>query len=465
MADIAYIENKTYDEIYVGMVAEMTRVLRAEDIDLFAVMSGDVNPAHLDEEYAKTNIFQRVIAHGMWGGALISAVLGTDLPGPGTIYLKQTLSFRRPVCIGDKVTVRITVREKKDKGRVVLDCACLNQEGQDVIVGEAEVIAPTEKVRRPRAVLPDVHMHERGARYREIIARTRDLDPITVAVVYPCDEASLSGALAAQAQGIIVPVLVGPKRRIEAVAKQADLPLAGIEIVDARHSYIAAETAVSLARKGQVDAIMKGALDTDEFLTPIRNMQKGLHTARYMSHVVVLDVPHYPKPLFITDAAMIRNPDLSQKKDIIQNAIDLAHALGIMCPKVALLSAVEKVIERIPSTVEAAALWKMASRGQITGGILDGPIAFENAISPAVAAMKGFKSPIAGDADILIAPDLEAGSIMAKQLIYLSGAEAASLILGAKVPIILTSRAGDLLSRLAGASFAQLMVHHRFNKM
>lgn len=461
MNDIAYIENKTYDEISEGDTAEMTRVLSPQDIDLFAVMSGDVNPAHLDEEYAEGSMFKKVIAHGMWGGALISAVLGTQLPGPGTIYLKQALAFRRPVCIGDTITVRVTVLEKGEKGKLTLGCECLNQEGEPVIEGQAQVIAPREKVRRPRAVLPDVHMHERGARYREIIARTRDLEPITVGVVHPCDPASISGALAAAAQGIITPVLIGPRHKIEAAALEAGLPLTGVQVVATKHSHAAIATAVAMAKAGELDALMKGALDTLEFTEPIKDPHTGLGTARYMTHAVVMDVPHYPKPLIITDAALIRDPTLAQKKDIIQNAIDLAHALGIATPKVALLSAVERVLENIPSTVEAAALWQMANRGQITGGIIDGPIAFENAISSAVAEMKGLTSPVAGDADILIAPGMEAGNIMAKQLIYLSGAEAAGLILGAQVPVILTSRASDMLSRLVGASFAQLMVHYK----
>lgn len=467
MNDIAYIENKTYDEISVGDSAEMIRVLSAKDIDLFAVMSGDVNPAHLDTEYAQDSMFKKVIAHGMWGGALISAVLGTEMPGPGTIYLKQNLFFRRPVCIGDTITVRVTVREKGEKGKVVFDCVCLNQEGEAVIKGEAEVIAPKDKVRRPRVALPDVHMHQRGEHYREIIGRTRGLDPITVGIVHACDAGSISGALAGCAQGIINPVLIGPRDRIEAAAREAELSLTGIEIVDTPHSDVSVETATKLAAAGELDALVKGAVDTTEFTEIIRDPRGGLTTERQMTHAVVMDVPHYDKPLFITDAAMIRNPNLSEKRDIIQNAIDLAHALGIPTPKVALLSAVERVLAHIPSTIEAAALWKMSQRGQITGGILDGPIAFENAISCAVAEMKGCAtdSPVAGQADILIAPDMEAGSLMAKQLIYLSGAEAAGLILGAKVPIVLTSRASDMLSRLAGLSFAQLMVHHKLGTL
>tara|TARA_R110002072_G_scaffold51291_15_gene137573 strand:- start:2316 stop:3755 length:1440 start_codon:yes stop_codon:yes gene_type:complete len=459
MNKIHYIENKTFDEIEVGQSAELVRTLRREDIELFAVMSGDINPAHVDEAYAKTDLFHKVIAHGMWGGALISALLGTELPGPGTIYLNQSLHFCRPVGLGETVTVRVTVREKKpEKSRLILDCLCTNQAGEMVIEGVAEVIAPTEKVRRPRALLPEVHLHERGARYKALIAATRDLAPVRTAVVHPCDALSLSGALAAARQGLIIPVLVGPRARIEAAAAEAGCDLGDSEIVDCPHSHAAAEMAVTLARQAKVEALMKGKLHTDELMAAVVDRTSGLRTERRISHIYGLDVPHYPKPLFITDAAINIYPNLDDKRDIVQNAIDLAQALGIARPKVALLSAVETVSPKIASTLDAAALCKMADRGQISGGVVDGPLAFDNAISPTAAATKGLVSPVAGDADILVAPDLEAGNMMAKQLIYLAGAEAAGIVLGARVPIMLTSRADDQLSRLASAALAQLFV-------
>lgn len=462
MNTMQYIENKTFDEIEVGQTAELVRTLKREDIELFAVMSGDVNPAHVDEEFARSDLFHKVIAHGMWGGALISAVLGTELPGPGTIYLNQSLNFRRPVGLGDTVTVRVTVREKKpEKKRLILDCECTNQAGETVIKGEAEVIAPSEKVRRPRAVLPEVHLHERGARYKALIEATRDLAPVRTAVVHPCDSLSLSGALEAASQGLIIPVLVGPRPKIEAAAAEAGRELGDTEIVDAPHSHAAARIAVALAREGKVEALMKGKLHTDELMNAAIDRAEGLRTERRMSHVYGLDVPHYPKPLFVTDAAINIFPSLDDKRDIVQNAIDLAHALGIAAPKVALLSAIETVTSKIPSTVEAAALCKMASRGQITGGLVDGPFAFDNAISKSAAKMKGISSAVAGDADILVAPDLEAGNMIAKQLIYLAGADAAGVVLGARVPIMLTSRADDMLCRLASAALVQLFVRRR----
>jgi phosphate acetyltransferase len=456
-----YIENKTFDEIEIGDTAELSRVLKPQDIELFAVMSGDVNPAHVDLEYAKADVFHKVIAHGMWGGALISAVLGTQLPGPGTIYLNQSLSFRRPVGLGDKVSVRVTVKEKiAAKKQILLECECRNQDGECIIIGEAKVIAPSDKVRRPRIILPEVHLHEHGAHYQKLLESTKDMSPIRVAVVHPCDEISLLAAIEAKRQGVIEPILIGPKNKITAIANEAGYSLKGIILIDAAHSHAAADIAVEEVHKNNVDAIMKGKLHTDELMGSILHKTKGLRTERRMSHIFALDVPTYHKPLFITDAAVNITPDLNTKRDIVQNAIDLLHALGITTPKVAILSAVETVNSKIRSTVDAASLCKMADREQITGGILDGPLAFDNAISKSAAATKELVSEVAGDADILVAPDLEAGNMIAKQLIYLAGAESAGIVLGASVPIILTSRADGTLSRLASCVLAQRYVDY-----
>jgi phosphate acetyltransferase len=423
-------------------------------------MSGDVNPAHVDPDFARSDMFHHVIAHGMWGGALISAVLGTELPGPGTIYLDQSLHFSAPVALGDTVTVKVTVAEKKPKNRLSIDCLCTNQLGKTVIEGRAEVIAPTVKIRRPRVALPQVHLHEQGARYAQLIAATKGLEPVPTAVVHPCDDVSLTGALEAATQGLIRPILVGPLAKIIATAAAAGVSLDGIEVIDVPHSHAAAERAVALVREGRVRALMKGKLHTDELMAAVVARDTGLRTERRMSHVFAMDVPHYPKPLLITDAAINIAPDLETKRDIVQNAIDLARALGISLPKVAILSAVETVNPRITSTLDASALCKMADRGQITGGLLDGPLAFDNAVSKTAAATKGIVSPVAGDADILIAPDLESGNMIAKQLIYLAGAESAGIVLGARVPIILTSRADGTLARLASCALAQLYLKY-----
>jgi phosphate acetyltransferase len=459
---VRYLENKTIDEIRIGDQATLTRTLRLQDIELFTAMSGDVDPAHVDADYARGDALHTVVADGMWGGALISALLGTELPGPGTICLEQSLRFHRPVALGDEVVVGVSVRGKDAaSGEVTLDCSCRNRAGDLLIEGQARVRAPTIKIRRPRAVLPEIHVHERGARYAQLIAATRDFAPLLTAVVHPCDELSLSGAIEAQRKQLIEPWLVGPEHKIRAAAERAGYALDGIHIVDAPHSHAAAAQAVALARSGQVRALMKGALHTDEFMAAVVDAASGLRTERRMSHVFALDVPTYPRPLFITDAAINIAPDLADKRDIVQNAIDLAHALGIAAPKVAILSAVETVNPKIPSTVEAAALCKMLDRGQIRGGVLDGPLAFDNAVSAGAAASKQLSSPVAGQADILVVPDLEAGNMLAKQLIYLAGADAAGIVLGARVPIMLTSRSDGLLARLASCALARLLAHHR----
>ncbi|MFC2968024.1 bifunctional enoyl-CoA hydratase/phosphate acetyltransferase [Acidimangrovimonas pyrenivorans] len=460
-----YIENHTFDEIQVGDSAHLVRTLKPEDIELFAVMSGDVNPAHVDAEFTHSDLFHKVIVHGMWGGALISALLGTELPGPGAVYRNQNLTYHHPVGIGDTVDVRVTVVAKDAASQALtLDCLCTNEAGETVIAGQAEVIAPAEKLRRPRAVLPEMHLHEPGARYRELIDATSDIAPVCTAVVHPCDDVSLEGALEAASQGLIEPILVGPRGKIEATARAAGLKLDGIAIEDVPHSHAAADRAVALVREGKAAALMKGKLHTDELMEAVVRHDTGLRTERRISHVFALDVPHYPKPLFVTDAAINIFPDLDTKRDIVQNAIELAHALGIARPKVAILSAVETVYPKIPSTLDAAALCKMADRGQITGGILDGPLAFDNAVSKAAAETKGIVSEVAGDADILVVPDLEAGNMVAKQLIHLAGAEAAGIALGARVPIMLTSRADGVMSRLASCAMAQLLTAHRLHR-
>jgi phosphate acetyltransferase len=296
------------------------------------------------------------------------------------------------------------------------------------------------------------------SQYARLIDASAALPRVRTGVVHPCDALSLTGALDAAARGIIVPVLIGPAAKIAATAQDAGLSLIGIEIIDAPHSHAAAATAVALARAGKVAALMKGALHTDELMDAAVDSAAGLRTERRMSHIYVLDVPTYPKPLLITDAAINVDPDLSAKRDIVQNAIDLAHALGVALPKVAILAAVETVNPRMISTLHAAALCKMADRGQITGGLLDGPLAFDNAISSESATAKGIVSQVAGDADILVAPDLESGNMMAKQLIYLAGAQAAGLVMGASVPIILTSRADNSWARLASCALARLVI-------
>ncbi|MBA2963960.1 MULTISPECIES: phosphate acetyltransferase [Ramlibacter] len=297
--------------------------------------------------------------------------------------------------------------------------------------------------------------------YERLLARARTLPPIPTAVVHPCDESSLTGAVNAASMGLIKPVLVGPSARIAAAARKAELDIAGIEIVDAPHSHAAAVEAVRLVREGRVECLMKGSLHTDELMAAVVSREGGLRTARRISHSFVMNVPSYEHPLIISDAAVNIAPTLEEKIDIVQNAIDLAHALGQQEVRVAILSAMETVNPKIPSTVEAAALCKMADRGQITGAVLDGPLALDNAINLQAAAIKKIDSPVAGRANVLIVPDLEAGNMLAKSLSFLAQADAAGIVLGAKVPIILTSRADSVTTRLASCAVASLVAHAR----
>ena len=455
------ITNRCFDEINIGDAASIKRRLTQRDIQLFAVMSGDVNPAHLDEDYARDSMFHEVIAHGLWGGALISTVLGTLLPGPGTIYLGQSLRFKRPVILGDVLTVTVTARQKNpDNKRVVFDCQCTNQNDGLVIEGEAEVIAPVEKIERPRVPLPNVRLAERG-RLRELLDAAEAIDPLQVAVVHPCSEYALKGATEAAAAGLIIPLLIGPRARINKIAAEHSLDISDYAVVDVEHSHEAAEKAVELARQGKVEALMKGSLNTGELMRAVLHKEYGIRSERRVSHVFAFDVPTYPRPLLVSDAAINIAPALEQMRDIVQNAIDLAHALKIERPKVALLSAVETITKDINSTLTAAALCKMAERGQIRGGTLDGPLAFDNAVSAAATEAKGIVSNVAGQADILIAPDLEAANILAKQLIYLADAQGAGILMGARLPIILTSRADSPLERMASCSLAILYAHYK----
>jgi phosphate acetyltransferase/phosphate butyryltransferase len=456
------IENKTFDELKPGNAACLVRTLTPKDIEIFAIMSGDVNPAHVDEDFAKSDMFHKVVAHGMWGASLISAVLGTELPGPGTIYVDQSLHFWQPVGLGDTVTVTVKVISKDEKThRVIFDCRAVNQRCEDVITGTAEVIAPTVKISRPRIVLPELDLHRKGRRIEILIEKTSDLAPIRTAVVHPVDTPSLLGAVEAARMGLIVPVLVGPEAKIRAAAALADIDLRPFEIVTTEYSHMAAIKAVALARAGKVEALMKGALHTEELMHAVVDAETGLRTEYRSSHVYVIDAPDYPRLILLTDAAINIYPTLDEKRDIVQNAINLAHALDLPQPRVAILSAVEMVTGKIKSTLDAAALCKMADRGQITGGILDGPLAFDNAVSVEAAKTKGIVSPVAGIADIFVVPDMEAGNMLAKQLEYMADAQVTGIVLGARVPIILTSRADNTLARLGSCAIALLLARHK----
>jgi phosphate acetyltransferase len=303
--------------------------------------------------------------------------------------------------------------------------------------------------------------HPPQSKYEKLILLAKGVPPATTVVVHPCDETSLRGACEAAELGIVVPTLVGPAAKITAVAKQHGIDISCSELVDAPHSDAAAAKSVQLIHEGKGELLMKGALHTDELMRAVTSGTTGLRTARRISHVFIMDVPTHAETLFITDAAINIFPDLEAKRDIVQNAIDLFTDIGLGTPRVGILSAVETVTPKIPSTIDAAALCKMADRGQITGGVLDGPLAFDNAISPQAAEIKGIKSPVAGRAQILVVPDLEAGNMLAKNLTFLSKADAAGIVLGARVPIVLTSRADSVRSRMASCAVAVLYAHAR----
>ena len=455
-----FIENRTFDEINVGDSASLVKTLTYDEIRLFAVMLGDVNPAMVDEAAQSDDIHQTV-GRAMWGGSLISHILGRQLPGPGTQFIGQTLQFKHGVSVGDTLTASCTVTTKNDSNRhVVFDCLCVNQHGDVVVAGEVHVTAPDQKIRQAKPEAQMVRKKDPRGSHRGFIERALALPPMPMAVVHPCDRESLLGAVEAARMGLIVPLLIGVEGRIRAVAEQHDIDIGGLQIYNAEHSHAAAELAVDLVRAGKASSIMKGSLHTDELLGAVIHKDKGIRTERRLSHVFVMDVPTYPRPLLITDAAINIEPSLDEKRYIIQNAVDLAHALGTELPKVAILAAVETVNTKMRATLDAAALCKMADRKQITGAILDGPLAFDNAISAEAARTKGIISPVAGQADILMVPDLESGNMLAKQLEYLADAHTAGIVLGAKVPIVLTSRADSAPARITSCAIAVLMANY-----
>jgi len=316
------IENRTYDEIKVGDSSTLTRTLRPEDIQLFAIMSGDVNPAHVDPEYAHSSMFHEVIAHGMWGGALISTVLGTEFPGPGTIYISQTLRFSRPVKVGDAISIKITCKQKFDHNKHILfDCLCTNQDGLKVISGEAEVLAPTEKVKRERVELPEVTISDRWGRYKKLLARATGLPAATAVFANPMHAESLQSAVTASESAMLRPVLVGPEKPIREVAKANGIDLARCRVIDAPHGRAAVTRAVDMARSGDADIVVQGDLTTQDFMQRLIGPD-GLRTGRRLSHVLYIDVPSYPRPILISDMMVNIEPTLEDKVEITQNAID-----------------------------------------------------------------------------------------------------------------------------------------------
>jgi phosphotransacetylase/acyl dehydratase len=461
MAKWSNMTNVTFDEIQPGASASLTRTLSQTDIEVLAFVSGNADPFYVGTDGPAPARPDARVTEAAAAEALIAGALGTRLPGPGMKILRQNLQFRGIIAVGDTLTATVTAREKRAEGaEVAFGCCCVNQAGEELVSGTVTVAAPTRRIVYEEVVPPELTLR-RGDAFARLFRACEGLPAVPCAVVHPCDRDSLLGSIEAARRGLIAPVLVGPEDKIRAVAQAEKVDLGPYRLVAVPHSHAAAARAVELARAGEVEALMKGSLHTDELLGAVVPSATGLRTARRLSHVFVMDVPAYPRLLLITDAAVNIFPKLEEKVDIVQNAIDLARVLGIEQPKVAVLSAVETVTSKIESTLDAAALCKMADRGQITGGVLDGPLAFDNAISLQAARTKKISSPVAGQADILLVPDLEAGNMLAKQLSYLAGAEGAGIVLGARVPIVLTSRADSVRSRLASTAVMALVAHGR----
>jgi phosphate acetyltransferase len=454
-----YLENKTFKEIKIGDEASLLKTLSIRDAEVFAIMSGDYNPEHLDGEYAE---------HAIWGGSLISCALASKLPGPGTICLEQNLKFFKAITIGDTINIKVKVIDKEPKdGILVLNCRCVNQNGDEVIFGTARVIAPKKKLKIKKMALPRIELVSPRSQSlcSKIIESARSFSPLITAIVQPIDENSLMGAIEAKEDGLIIPILVGEVEKIKKIAKQNSIDLSKYKIIAASDDHDAVLKSIELVKKGKIEAIMKGKIHTDELLGPIVSKGNGITSERRISHIFVLDVPSYHKLLFLTDAAINIDPSLSDKKDITQNAIDLFQILGLGTPKVAILSATEMVNEKMQATIDAASLCAMSERGQIMGGILGGPLAFDNAVSKAAAKAKGITSPVAGDADIIVVPNIETGNALYKQMKYLFNIEGAGIVIGTKVPIILKSRAaGPGLTRKFSCAVSLLYARNKKRK-
>jgi phosphate acetyltransferase len=451
------MKNMTFDEIDVGATATFSHRLSLPEIELLALVSGDVDPFHIEQAGSADSRADSNTIDGAAAAALISITIGTKLPGPGMHIRKAALNFQGTISTGDTLKATVVATKKIDENsEVIFDCRCANQDGIELVTGNVTVTAPRFSTTYSDMVPPQITLR-RSDEFVKLLKACEKVPPVQCAIAYPCDHDSLSGPMEAAKRKIIQPVLVGPEDHIREVARAGGIDISPYRIISATHSHEAAEKAVELARTGEVDALMKGSLHTDELMGAVVKSDTGLRTARRISHVFVMDVPAYPRPVLITDAAINIFPKLEDKAAIIQNAVELAHVLGIERPRVAILCAVETVNPKMPSTLDAAALCKMADRGQITGAILDGPLAFDNAVSLAAAQTKGISSPVAGRADILLVPDLEAGNMLAKQLSYLAGAEGAGIVLGARVPIVLTSRADSVRSRLASIAVMALV--------
>lgn len=445
------LDNRPFDTLNLGDSAEYRRLVTADDLYVFAAATGNHNPMNLPDQDLDGDGQRESRAPAMFMAAMVATTLGNYLPGPGTTYRSQSLAFRGVAQVGDELVARVTVTGLR-AGVAVL-ATQVTCRGLVIAEGEAEVNAPRVGISFDDSDLPGLVVQSHR-QFKAILDRARGMALLPVAVVWPLDEASLTGALKAAEAGLIAPLLIG--QGIEELALRLGVSLQGAEVIAAATDVEAAARAVALVREGRARAVMKGHLHTDTLLRPMLARDTGLRTGRRLTHVFVMDVPGVDHPILVSDAAINIAPDLPTKIEITQNAIDLARRIGIESPRVAILSAVETVNPDIPSSMEAAALAKMAERGQINGGVVDGPLAMDNAIDAQAAKTKGIKGLVAGNADVLIVPGIEAGNILVKLLTHLAHAEAAGLVMGASVPVILTSRADGMMARLVSCALAVL---------
>jgi phosphotransacetylase/acyl dehydratase len=448
-----------YAELSPGMEARTTRLVRGDDLYVFAHASGNVNPMHLPREDGDGDGKPEAVAPSAWVAALISGVLGNQLPGPGTLYLSQDLKFVGRAHAGDTLTVTVRVEDKGPEGEVGLSARVEGPAGP-VCTGTVRVLAPDHAVSVDASGVPGLTVQSH-ANFQRLLERAEPLPPMPTVVVCPESPDAVMGAVLGRDHTLIDPIFVGSTEKITAAAREAGADISGIEIIDIPDHRAAALRSVALVHEGRAKVVMKGHLHTDQLLHAILKKEGGLRTNRRLSHVFVMDVPGLDHLLFVTDAAINLVPDLDCKVSIVQNAIDLAISLGIETPKVGILSAVETVTPSIPSTIDAAVLSKMADRGQITGGLVDGPLAMDNAVDLGAARTKGLTGLVAGRAEILVAPNLEAGNMIAKELTFLAHAAAGGVVMGAQVPVILTSRADDDQARLASCAVAALNAAHQ----
>lgn len=449
--------NHTFDQMALGDNVTVAHTVTRDEVELLALVSGDANPFSSNDDFRGAQPCELPSCEGVSAEALIHGVLKRRLPGPGTVIVTHELSYDGLAQAGDQLMASVTLVDKLPPERLVFQCEVTR--GHDTLLkGKVTVKAPARNLTVDHRDPSNVILRRNDV-FARLFRQCEGLPAVVCAVVHPCDRESLAGALEAAQHGLIEPVLVGPQAKIRAVATEAGWDLSPYRLVDTEHSHAAAEAAVALARAGEVQALMKGSLHTDELMVAVVAANTGLRTGRRVSHVFVMDVPAYPRMLMVTDAAVNIAPTIREKVDIVQNAIDLAHILGVPEPKVAILAAVETVNPAMQATIDAAMLCKMADRGQITGGLIDGPLAFDNAISVEAARTKKIQSAVAGMADILVVPDLEAGNMVAKQLQYLAGADSAGIVLGTRVPMVLTSRADSVRMRLASAAVLKLVAH------